>query len=486
MRLTSSKLCAVSATACVGCEATVNNNVADVVRHVRLRPTSLRGRLVLGAVGVGLVFALLFGSAAAWRIHHAADQAIGAALQSRLELARTEVAPDGSLRTDPAGPKSDLVQIVDADGMVLTSSPGLRGLGPLTTATALGSARLGERGTVSFSTPDVDLATLAVPWRVIKGGGVVEPVTLVVALDTEGFTTANDTLTGLLMVGLGVVILVLALLSWVVTGRTLRRVHGLTESAERVGAGGRQDGMQVPKGDAELGRLVLALNRMVARLHANHLAELAFAANAGHRLRTPVATLRAEAELALLDPDPGRRTSALKQIIADADRLTLIVDRMLARGRPGAQEEVSLPQLLDDTTPRWRRQARFARVDLLVLLPSTNRPRRVPGHDLIDILDPIIDNAIRHTPPSGNIRIEVGPSPSDQLVVEVSNTGSSVPADLAPHIFDAWVSTRAGSEAGGLGLWVARETARDLGGDVLLVTGFPGSTRFRVSLPVPG
>lgn len=307
----------------------MNNNVANVVRHVRLRPTSLRGRLVLGAVGVGLVFALLFGTAAAWRIHHAADQAIGAALQSRLELARSEVAPDGSLRTDPASPKSDLVQIVGADGLVLTSSPGLRGMGPLSTPTALGSSPLGVRGTASFSAPDVDLATLAVPWRVTGVGRVVEPVTLVVALDTEGFTTANDNLTGILVVGLGVVI-------------------------------------------------------------------------------------------------------------------------------------------------------------LLVLLPSTSRPRRVPGHDLIDILDPIVDNAIRHTPPSGDIRIEVCPSPPDQLVVDVSNTGSPVPADLAPHIFDAWVSTRAGSEAGGLGLWVARETARDLGGDVLLVTGFPGSTRFRVSLPVPG
>jgi signal transduction histidine kinase len=70
------------------------------------------------------------------------------------------------------------------------------------------------------------------------------------------------------------------------------------------------------------------------------------------------------------------------------------------------------------------------------------------------------------------------------LVTDVVNTGVGVPADVSPRIFDAWVSSRDATQAGGLGLWLARETARDLGGDVTLLDGDPGTTTFRVSAPL--
>jgi nitrogen-specific signal transduction histidine kinase len=69
------------------------------------------------------------------------------------------------------------------------------------------------------------------------------------------------------------------------------------------------------------------------------------------------------------------------------------------------------------------------------------------------------------------------------MTVHVTNTGGGIPRELAPQIFDAWVSGRDASEAGGLGLWLARETARDAGGDVTLVDPAPGRTTFRVVLP---
>jgi nitrogen-specific signal transduction histidine kinase len=68
-------------------------------------------------------------------------------------------------------------------------------------------------------------------------------------------------------------------------------------------------------------------------------------------------------------------------------------------------------------------------------------------------------------------------------VVDLSNPGDGVPADIESHLFDAWVSSRDASTAGGLGLWLARETARDLGGDVTLVTAGPPTTTFRIVLP---
>lgn len=453
---------------------------------IRIRPRSLRGRLVLGATAVGLTFAVLFGGAATWRIHHAEDEAIDAALQSRLQLAREWVARDGSLTSNLSNPKAELVQVLASDGTVLASSPALHGVGPLADPTGLVISPRGVRSTVRLQSPDVDLATLAVPWPFppTDRTTIPAPAELVVALDTEGFTTANDNLTGVLVAGLAVVVLVLAALAWAVTGRALRSVNRLTESAERIQPPNRPAGLPVPEGDAELGRLVQALNRMLTRLHDSHTAELAFAANAGHRLRTPVAALRAEAELALLDEDPDRRTAALRQIITDADHLTLIVNRMLARGRDGATGAADGAGRLDQAADRWRRQAVRAAVDLRVDAPAS-LPRQPPAEVLVEVLDPIVDNAVRHTPPAGRVRVTVRLDPAGQLMAEVSNTGRGVPPELAPHIFEAWVSTRDGSEAGGLGLWVAREMARDLGGDVRLeATEASGTTRFRVQLPI--
>jgi signal transduction histidine kinase len=112
-------------------------------------------------------------------------------------------------------------------------------------------------------------------------------------------------------------------------------------------------------------------------------------------------------------------------------------------------------------------------------------PREAQSRELIEIVEPILDNALRHTPPGGKVHVSAQPASErdDTLVVSISNTGDPIAADLVAHVFDAWVSSRDASVAGGLGLWLARETARDLGGDVELVED-PGATVFRVRLPL--
>lgn len=452
---------------------------------MRSRITSLRGHLVLGAIAVGLTFAVAFGGAATWWIQHAQDQAIDAALRGRLELARHQVGADGSLRAEPGNLKTDLVQVIGSDGTVVSRTPSLRGVGPLADPSKVGIDPAGQISAINLQTPDVDLATLAVPWLVDQPSTQSRPTTnhgvLVVALDTEGFTTSRSGLIEVLIAGLLIVIFVLAGLSWIVSGRALRSVARLTESAELVRPGDLSAGLPLPKGDAELSRLVYALNRMLGRLDASHATELAFAANAGHRLRTPVATLRAEAELALHDDDPHHRTDALNRIIADADQLTSIVDRMLARGRRAVQRVTPAIALIEDSSLRWGRQAQLAGVDLRLHVDNA-APRGVHCDRILEILDPIVDNAIRHASLGGSVRIAVGPDDDGGIGVTIVNSGAPVPADLAPHVFDAWVSTRDGSQGGGLGLWIARETAHDVGGEITLDPPEPDRTTFRVSV----
>lgn len=450
-----------------------------------LAPSSLRNRLVLGAALVGLVFAILFGALAAWRVNHAEDQAVTAALQSRMELARDEVAADGSITQDAGSPKTDLVQVLGPDGDTRASSPSLSGVRPLVGVGDAASTPGGFQSRFTLQQPDIDLAVLAVPLQLnASGDSPAGTGALVVATDAEGFNTATSDLLWLLIIGLVMVVLAMAALAWVLTGRALTSVTRLTENAESVQPRDLASGLPVPHRDAELTRLVEALNRMLARLHHNHATELAFAADAGHRLRTPVATLRAEAELALRETDPDELTSALQRVVADADQLTYIVDRMLARSRAHSRAPEPVLDVLGEASSRWHRQAVLAGVTLSLRIEDAITPITRCA-ELAEIVDPLVDNAVRHTSAAGWVDIDVRleQRDGDQLLFTVSNTGEAIAAELAPHVFDAWVSSRDATVAGGLGLWLARETARDLGGDVTLVTQ-SSPTTFRVRLPV--
>ncbi len=454
---------------------------------MRFTPSSLRQRLVLGAVAVGITFSVVFGLGASWRLQQAQSQAIRAELISRADLARDEVAGDGTLIRDAGSPKTDLVQVVAPDGSVLASSPGMSRVPALTDPRQVAAAGGSFEKRVALQRPDVDLAILGVPVRIASPGGGHGTGVLVVAVDVEGFAAASSDLVALLLVGLLVVIVAIAALTWVITGRALRSVTRLTERAEAVLPRELAEGLPSPPRDAELARLVAALNRMLARIDESHAGELAFAADAGHRLRTPVATLRADAELALRDGDPAEQREALTRIVQDADHLTSIVNGMLLRSRARRRPHLPVTLELRTALERWRRQAGVQSVELRLTVAGSVSEQTACAA-LVEVLDPVVDNATRHTPPGGRIGLDVRRehrSPSDRVVVDVTNTGSVVPPELAPRIFDPWVSSRDASTAGGLGLWLAREMAHDAGGDLVLVADTDVTT-FRVSLPELG
>lgn len=455
---------------------------------MRLVPLSLRNRLVLVSVAVGLAFALLFAAGATWSIGNAENQAIDAALKGRLESARAEVTSHGDLRAGAGSPRADLVQVLGQDGRVRSSSPSLEGLAPLIDGSIV-PAKGEVRANVALQAPDIDLALVGVPVRLLSGAAEAPGMgVLIVAVDTEGFNTATSNLQRLLLVGLPCVVVAIAMLSWVLTGLALRSVTRVTESAEALGPDDLARGLGVPRRDAEMARLVGALNRMLARLHESHSTELAFAADAGHRLRTPLATLRAEAELAVHEDGPGAKEAALERIIADTDQLTLIVDRMLARSRARSHSPQLVVAALQSAASRWQRRAELGHIDLEVNVGTDISPEARCA-ELVEILEPVVDNAVRHTPTRGRMSINVSrqeraPGVADEVVIDVTNTGDGVAAELAPHLFDAWVSSRDASIAGGLGLWLARETAHDVGGEVTLGDGSPDATTFRIVLPL--
>jgi signal transduction histidine kinase len=433
------------------------------------RPPSRSLRIQLVVLSAAATLVVLSGAAAVavWQIHRVTDRALTDAMNTRVAALLPAVAADGSLGTRAAASgRATFVQVLGPRGDVVSASPSLVGLPPLM---SLRDARAGDTRPreLGLPRPDVDLAVVGRPLQV-RGG----PGALVVGVESQGFLDARQQLTLLILVGLPIAVVLSGGLAWLLTGRALRSVVRLAEEADAISAGepGRQ--LTALTRDAEVVRLVTALNRMLSRLDRRFAQNLAAAAETTHRLRTPLATLRADAELALADDDPEAARGSLARIIEDADRLSRLIDVLLSAAR-NQPERSDLVEQWPVLVEQWRRQA---------ALRGSEIEFTSSGGGLVDVaamracVEPLVENALQH----GTGPVAVTARAAADLEVRVENPGPGIPEQLGDRIFEPWV----GTTNTGLGLWLARESARSAGGDVRCVAPGPPVTVFEVRLPL--
>lgn len=432
-------------------------------------PRSLRNRLV--AIATLTTFIVMTGAAAiaTWQIRTITASALNDAARTRLAAVRDGLTPSGQLPSSTRVQRTaTYVQVLGADGQVVSASPALNDAAALLPITV---ARHGLRHPrlLNLNQPDLDLAVIAEPVTVNAAQGAV-----IVGVDSQGFLDARDQLRTVVLLGVPLVVVLTGLLTWLVTGRAFRAVTRLAEDADALSVADTGRGLSVHTGDSELGRLVAALNRMLDRLNTHYATNLAAAAETTHRLRTPLATLRAEAELALLDDDPAAARVALDRIVADTDRLTGIVDRLLAAA--GGHTDVrDLRTAVTEVGSEWQRQAAAHARRATVHCTGGGQ---VDVTLLRAVADPLVENAIRHSTPDRPIAVTVDRSDGD-VHIAVSNDGPGVPASLRDQLFQPWT----GRAHGGLGLWLAREAARSAGGDLVCDSYGPPTTTFLARLP---
>lgn len=300
---------------------------------------------------------------------------------------------------------------------------------------------------------------------------------------------------GKLRLGLGVLLaLVLALsgwLTWLVLVWT--RHVGRIEAA--LAASGADDLPRLaPTGEAELDRIVAALNTAGMRLAearrrgaelsarvaaAERLAALGrVAAGVAHEIRNPVAAMRLKAENALAVPDPARREAALGAILAQIMRLDRLIAELLAmtQRRDPAPEPVDIPALLRIVA------ADHERGEMAVAVEAPPLTGRLDPALLRRCLDSLLDNAVRATPPGGGVRLRVAVA-GDWLRVEVADDGPGVPPEVRASLFEPFVTTRA--DGTGLGLAIARELAEAQGGRIVLADAGGGGRGAVFALEVP-
>lgn len=216
---------------------------------------------------------------------------------------------------------------------------------------------------------------------------------------------------------------------------------------------------------SEIAPLVGAVNDLLARLSATIQAQRRFVADAAHQLKTPLAGLRTQAELALRDATPEEMQFSLRQLVTGSEHATRLVNQLLllanaenADALPMA--EVDLSALAQEQAQHWVPQAMLAGIDLGFEGPDTRVP--VLGNALLlaELLNNLIDNALRYTPAGGHVTMRIRDGRS-QAVLEVDDTGPGIAPGERERVFDRFYRVLGtGVNGSGLGLAIVREIAQ--------------------------
>jgi signal transduction histidine kinase len=213
--------------------------------------------------------------------------------------------------------------------------------------------------------------------------------------------------------------------------------------------------------------------------------QLQFLADASHELRTPVTIARGHLELLRREqPDAPELEVALDELA----RMEGILERLLFlahAGQPGfiVLQPIDVEAFLSDVFLRWSEVAPRAwqlDVDVAGVL-------QVDPDALRSALDALLENAVKYTDPGDAVRLSANADGAGGVVIEVSDSGSGIPSEALPHIFDRWAradGARTRQRGGaGLGLAIVAAVARAHGGRCS-VKALPRGTAFRLHLPV--
>ncbi|CAH0214955.1 MAG: ATP-binding protein [Microbacterium sp.] len=434
---------------------------------------SVRARTTLGATLVVAV-ALLIGAFSFYgilssSIHASAERA---AEQRLDELADRFDGPGGG----PGGERGidtlddEIVQIIGGDGSVRAASEDARD----------------ELGSTALPVSDgAQTLTIGGEPMLVVSDGIEDDDTLVLAVSIEDGVETLSTVALLLAVAVPLLLLLVAVTTWLVVGRALRPVTRIREEVDGITAEHLHRRVEVPPSSDEIAALATTMNRMLDRLDASATAQRRFVSDASHELRSPLATIRQHAELAQAHP-ATTSIGELAEVVSDEGlRLQGIVESLLLLARldeGGGTHDEAID--LDDLALAEVRRLRSRGVEVD---GSGIRAARVTGDPRLlgQLLRNLADNAVRHSA----ARVAISVIPQDSWVfVTVEDDGSGVPPDERERIFERFVrldEARSRDAGGsGLGLAIVQGIAVAGGGTVSVDASRWGGARFVVALPL--
>ena len=369
------------------------------------------------------------------------------------------------------------VQVVRGN-TVLVSSRSLEG------RPALSAARPAVGETIVQTIDGARIGSPGVSYRVVvlgtdSGGGdrIIALQSLTVARNAQNLVLK------LAAIGIPVLLLVVGAATWLSVGRALHPVESIRSRTAEISAADLSARVPVPASHDEVSALARTMNDMLGRLEAAVAVQRAFVSDAGHEMRSPLAAIRTEVEVA---QRAGLSDRTLDDLLSETGRLErLVADLLLlARADEGAMTlhrvDVDLDDLLEDERLRLRN-----RPDLTVT--AAIAPARVGGDRsaLARVIRNLVENAARHA--SGRIHLTSG-TDDGRAWFEVTDDGPGVPEVDRSRVFERFVrldDARTREDGGsGLGLAIVRELVRASGGRVTLDDAGPlPGAHVRVELP---
>jgi heavy metal sensor kinase len=419
----------------------------------------IRLRLTLAFAIAMAVVLLATGLFLYLRLEAALDQAIDQSLRGRADDVAALVRVSGfALREEGwsrlVDQEANVAQVLNPDGVILDSTPGVGGHRLLTDpqlARAAQAMIMVDRPLVpGFDDP---LRLLATPVQGQDG-----PVVVIVGASVEEQKEALESLLAQMLLGGPIVLLLASLLGYSLAAATLRPVESMRREAEAVSAAKPGRRLPLPPADDEIARLGRTLNTMLGRLESALARERQFVSDASHELRTPLAALRTELEIALRRKrTPEEMEAAMRSAEEETERLCRLAEDLLVLAQaddgslPVRQEQLPATELLTAVRERYGRQA-----------ADVDRPLQIQADDQLELhvdrlrveqaLGNLVENALLH----GRGRILLIARRRDGRVeLHVRDEGSGFPPEFIERAFDRFSRSDSARQGPGVGLGLA-------------------------------
>lgn len=377
------------------------------------------------------------------------------------------------------GEDAALVQVIDHRGTVVASTPNVAGKGPITLVVPQGN----RPKRLTLRNVPVDRGErFAVIAQRAKGPSGSFVVTTAISLDAadEGVRTLQFAL----LAGIPLVVLLVGVTTWLLTGRVLQPVERLRTEVDEITALRLHRRVPVSAAGDEISKLGRTMNDMLDRLETSAEQQQRFVADASHELRSPLAVMRTTIEVNLAHPDRADWISTSEDLLIDHTRVERIVNDLLTLARQGAAE-----------------QRRFETLNLSTIVEhevARRSPGRVPisvatgpavlvlgDHDhLSQILRNLVDNAERYARTEIHVTLR---TEGKFAVLEVTDDGRGIDPKDRHRVFERFArlsnSENRTYQGSGLGLAIVDELVRSHHGTVL-VAETTGITSFEVRLPL--